>query len=217
MSELLANLCGIPKVRGAALFTDAGLCVEYRLEPPYEQSFVQSVIKDLVVSMDSYAFLDKSPVSMAIAAATGGLLAFMVRNNMHVLALTDRDVNMAFLHVAFGALASKLDRVDVGSMTSISQSIPSLSGSNLTIEASQLERIPPVNAVPPEEIKRLLSAYTEFAGPAARLVVKDVLKTLGYSSSTLPREHLSSLIEGLATRLQTPQDREQFLRTVQKG
>ena len=215
---LLANLCGIPKVRGAALYTESGLCIEYRLEAPYEQAFVQSVLKDLVVAVESYSFLDTSPVSIAVAKAEDGLLAFMARNQLHVFAIADHDVNLAFLHVAFGALTQKLVKLDADALSQISQSIPpSTSGSNLTIEASQIARIPPMNAVPAAEIKKLLLAYTEFAGPAARLVLKDELSNLGYSSSTLPREHLGALVDGLTARLQTPSDRERFRKNIGKA
>lgn len=214
MAELLVNLCGVPKVWGAALYSEEGLCIENRLQPPYEESFVQGVLRDLVAASESYAFLDPSPVAMAIAKAGSGLLAFMCRNRMRVLALADSDVNPVFLHVAFGSLGKKLDALgdDLTSLSANSLGVAT-SGSHLTIDASQIERLPPTQAVPVEEMKRVLTAYTSFAGPAARMVMKHELKALGFGSSSLPREHFELFIQKLTARL-PPAARDTFRKRI---
>ena len=218
MSELLINLCGVPKVWGAALYTEEGVCIESRLEAPFEESFVHTVLKDLVAATESYRFLDPSSISIAVAQAHSGLLAFMSRNRMRVLALADREVNPVFLHVAFGSLAKRLDGFDSDMVLSLSQSSPAapVSGSHLTIEASQIERVPPVGAVTVEEMRQILTAFTEFAGPAAKMVLKQELRGLGYGSSSLPREQYEALLDRLSGRLPTPSQRGKFRKSLSR-
>ncbi|MEL6184422.1 MAG: hypothetical protein AAFU79_07350 [Myxococcota bacterium] len=218
MSELLVNLCGVPKVWGAALYTEEGVCIESRLEAPFEEGFVHTVLKDLVAATESYRFLDPAPISMAVAQAHSGLLAFMSRNRMRVLALAGREVNPVFLHVAFGSLAKRLDAFDSDMVLSLSHSSPvaPVSGSHLTIEASQIERVPPVGAVTVEEMRQILIAFTEFAGPAAKMVLKQQLRELGYGSSSLPRGQLEIFLDRLTLRLPTPSQREKFRASLRR-
>lgn len=214
--ELLVNLCGVPNVLGAALYTEEGVCIESRLHAPYDDGFVHDVLKDLLAGSEAYSFLDTAPISMVIARARSGLLAFMSRNRMRVLAVTNRDVNPAFLHVAFGSLGKRLDAVDADLVQAMSPSLftGSVSGSNLTIDASQIERIPRADAVSIDEMKSILTSFVEFAGPAAKMVLKQELRALGYGSSSLPRNELGALVERLASRLSSDSQRERFRRSL---
>ncbi|MEL7369603.1 MAG: hypothetical protein AAFN74_11865, partial [Myxococcota bacterium] len=70
----------MPKVRGATIYTDAGQCVEHRLQAPYEESFIGAVMKDLLVSFESFRFLEPASVSLAVGRATDGIMAYMAVN-----------------------------------------------------------------------------------------------------------------------------------------
>ena len=210
-TELLDNLCAVPNVRGASLFTDSGLCLEHRLTAPYAQEHIAGVLKDLVVAFESYRYMEPASVSLALARASDGVLAFMSANQFRVLALADTGVNLAFIQVAFGALRNKLETLDASSISHVSGSdVLQSADSHLSIDASKLGKISNNAPVNSRRLKRVIAAFTEFAGPAARLVVKQELKALGATAQTMTRPQFDQLIQRLSARLATDEQRNAF-------
>ena len=214
-TELLDNLCAVPNVRGAALYTDVGLCLDHRLDAPYEQGLVSTVLKELLVAFESYRYMESAAISVGLARASEGVIAFMAANRFHVLALADQNVNPAFIHVAFGALRHKLMTLDADSVSQLSsREGHRVSESHLTIEAAGLEKLGRQDFVSTKRVKQLVEAFTEFAGPAARLVIKQELKALGCSATTLTRPQYDELVNALKGRLNTADQRSTFLANI---
>lgn len=210
LTDLLSNLCSVPGVRGAAIYTEGGHCVDYRFPTPYDQRLVQAIVHDLFVAFESYAYLEPASVSMAMMRATDGFLAFMATNRFRVLAITETDVNLAFLNVSFGALRHKLTGVNPDSYpTSSSVTRPPHAHDRANGVNSPERSV--VELAPARILQNLIDTYAEYAGPAARLVVKEELRRLGFTASTLPRNRIDPLVARLSARLRTQSERATFL------
>ncbi|MEM7677039.1 MAG: hypothetical protein AAF449_13630, partial [Myxococcota bacterium] len=241
-TEILDNLCRVPKVRGATIYNEAGQCLEHRLQAPYEESFISTVMKDLAVSFESFRFLEPAAVSLAVGRATDGIMAYMAVSQYRVLAIADPSANLAFIHVAFSALKQKLADLE-GQPLSVppaTDSGPPSGAQHYTGPLHNTVSFPPTgsfpqptgtyaqptatfqqntgsfqqhtSSYPPQHtstfsamasstVKRVVAAYTKFAGPAARIVVREEIRMLGFTSEDLPLTEVSMLIDRLSARL----------------
>ncbi len=225
-ADLLKNLCGVPAVRGAVLYTEGGACVEHHLPPPFERNFVQAVVEDLQVAFESYSYLEPAKVTMALVKATNGLMAFMATNRFHVLALADPGVNLAFIKVAFGALQHKLAGMDADLVLEAAEAPPAVAAPAAppppapapvpAAVAAPTRDVPHGGYAPPALMDRLVKTFTEFVGPAARLVVKDELGQLGFTMTTCPLDRVHEVVARLATRLPAPAQRDALFAIVGK-
>lgn len=195
MSQLLLNLCSVDQVRGAALYTEGWQCVEHRLPPPYEPGYIRTVAQELVSAFEFYTFLESSPAATAMARASDGLVAMMSTKGFHAFLIAEPDVNLTFIKVAFSALEHRLTQA--GSIGDLDQAaIPLVVGQG--------------EMAPLETLRGIVEAYTEFAGPAARLLIKAEIRHLGFHADTFPLSRIDALIGRAASRLLTPEDRAAF-------
>lgn len=209
MTNYLGNLCGVAHVRGAALFSDAGFCVEDRLPPPYEPTYVQQITSQLLKGTESFSFVGSTPIATAYARASGGFLALLCTEGFHALAIAAPEVDLRSIEVAFASLRQHLRTLDPWEISG-TDSEPSESESLAVTEA------PRVVKVREDVLFRLATAFTDFAGPAARLIVRDEIRRGGHSSTSLPESELEGLVERLVEKLGEERERKAFLRKLRR-
>jgi hypothetical protein len=74
----------------------------------------------------------------------------------------------------------------------------------------------PADAVDRSIVQRLLVIYTDYLGPAAKLVFKQQLAALAVTSRTLPRARVSELVTLLAARIPVQERRGEFAAAVRE-
>jgi len=230
---MLANLCAVPGVRGAALFDPQGGCVESQLVPPYEPEYIFDVAQRVMVSFEAMAFIDANPVKLMLARLSEGAFAIMNNPRFILAAMADRTVNPMMLNVALGALESRLAKLPhiappqpVSSPASLvppSASMPRMSNASLasspslvsvsdfTLDASQLRQQPVPDAVSVDTMRGLIKIMSRYVGPMSKHVLKRELKRMGRSSTTLPRAEWGTLVERVGAKIERSDLRSAFL------
>jgi len=72
-----------------------------------------------------------------------------------------------------------------------------------------------VEMVPIQALRELLNVFTEYFGPAARLVFKQHLAALGVTAQTLPRNELGMFLLELAKTIPSAHQQQEFMAKVQ--
>ncbi len=207
MSENLSNLCNISGVLGAAIFNEAGHCVDHQLQPPYEPVLVGQALKELMAAFEVCNYLDPSPLETAVAQMSDGYLAIRKVDGFAVIVLASSNLNPAMLNVAFNVLALKLKQGSA--QTAISAGSLSISNSNLSIDQSMAGR--PVNAVGARVMRGVVQALAKQVGPFAKVMVKKELKKMGASSSTLDQSMFEDFVQNVSKKIDDPDGRRAFL------
>ncbi|MEM1025055.1 MAG: hypothetical protein AAGD10_08085 [Myxococcota bacterium] len=197
---MLANLCAVPGVRGAALFDSAGQCVEAELQPPYEADFLGGVLRSALGGLDAHQVLDGKPSRAAFARAEHGCIGVLRTGAFELVALTDRDADPRQIWVAFGALEAKLARG-----LEESQAGSFISSSDLPA---------PSAPVPAPILDAIEAALSQHMGPVARVLLLDALNALGATLGTLSEAQLPELVRRLEQSIERPSQRRSFRQAV---
>ncbi|MGF1510137.1 MAG: hypothetical protein ACFB9M_11620 [Myxococcota bacterium] len=210
--SLLQNLCSIPGVAGAAVFTESGVCIEQRLAPPLTTEDLRTALTDVRGGLDACEFVDGSPSQLGLADFEGGQLAVLVAGPFAVITLGHQTLNPNQLWVAFGALRSKLERLNragaLDGSLSASLDLPAiLEPPHPGIEAN--------DQVSPATLRRVVRALSESMGPIGRVIVQQELGRVGFPDGDLPRSMLKALLDRLALHIEGPQERSAFQGRIQ--
>ena len=212
MNDNLGNLCSLPGVIGAALYDPNFQCVEARLNPPYEPEMLAMVFRELSAALEACSYLDDTPVEMGLARLSDGFLAFQAVGQLKAMVLAGPQLNPAMLHVAFGVLARKLS--SGGGAPAVAGHSITVSSSNLSIDQSGARSVS--NAIPAGIMRRVLEELTGRIGPMAKLIMKKELARRGATSTTLTPDQYGPVVEALAERIESPEEKAQFLSRVRR-
>ncbi|MEL6187966.1 MAG: hypothetical protein AAFU79_25365, partial [Myxococcota bacterium] len=85
-------------------------------------------------------------------------------------------------------------------------------------EEAQVIPVPETStpSVREDALFRLATAYTDFAGPAARINIREEVRRMGHTSRTVPETDLDRLIARLADKLGEGKQRKAFLRKLDR-
>jgi predicted regulator of Ras-like GTPase activity (Roadblock/LC7/MglB family) len=215
-NEALANLTKTDGVLGVVVFDDQGTCLVNHLPAPYEPILLAEVVQRLSAVFDVFSSLEQGPPASFSVECEDGCLVLRRVEQHWVVALTHPDVNMNMLNVAMNVVVLNLSRGYPGSGTqaasrSVMESMTGRSSTSLSMsnEASELE-IPP-DAVDRSIVQQLLVIYREFLGPAAKVVFKQQLGTLGVTSRTLRRAQFGDLVARLTSKIPVVQRQKEFI------
>ena len=211
MSALVANLTSVPGVRGAAVFDQAGVCVEHRLMPSVSPTDAGQILQQVLVGLDAYEFLERGLFRYAMAKFADGVIGVLRTDHYQAIAFADADINPSLLTVALGALEVKLGRMSDGVSASL---IPSESLPIPPAEPVSYDSLPASELVPIQVLRDAIDALAECVGPVARLLVQEQVAALGLQTADIPRSMWTSLIENLAREVPNPEDRRRFLSRV---
>ncbi|MEO1337990.1 MAG: hypothetical protein AAFV29_20265, partial [Myxococcota bacterium] len=111
MSRLLAQLCTVAGVRGAAVYDHGGVCLEHRLEPPYQPEYLAGILEQLLVGLEAYEYIERAAIRFGMVKCADGVICVLRTRNHRAIAMASNDINRSMLTVAFGALHVKLERL----------------------------------------------------------------------------------------------------------
>lgn len=223
--EAVAGLTKTEGVLGVVIFDDAGNCLANDLPPPYEPILLSEVVKRLSVTFDVLSSLEGGEATTFSVDCEDGCLLVRRAEHRWILAIASLEANVNLLNVAMNVVTLNLSRGvgapsgtrpaakaadSVGSMRSMSVGSMSMSQDSTSGGAD----IPP-DAVSRAALQRLLGAYTEFLGPAAKPVLKQQLAALGVTSRTLRQGQLSDFIGRLMSKIPTQERQREFSLAVQ--
>jgi predicted regulator of Ras-like GTPase activity (Roadblock/LC7/MglB family) len=220
-SEALANLSKTDGVLGVVVFDDQGTCLVHHLPPPYEPILIAEVVRRLSSAFEVFAAMgDGTPTSFSVDCEDGSMVLRYVDRHW-VVALTHPDVNMNLLNVAMNVVVLNLGRGYPGSGTQpttqrLNESMTGRSSGSLSMSHSEGDVEIPPDAVDRSVVQQLLAIYREFLGPAAKLVFKQQLGSLGVSSRTLRRAQVGDLVARLAAKIPVPQRQKEFVAAARK-
>jgi predicted regulator of Ras-like GTPase activity (Roadblock/LC7/MglB family) len=218
-SEALANLSKTDGVLGFVVFDDQGACLVNQLPPPFEPILLAEVMRRLSGVFDVFSSLEEGEPSSFSVDCEEGCLVLKRIEGQWVVALTRTDVNMSMLNVAMNVVVLNLSRGS-GSGTRpaarITESMTGRSNPSLTISSDGDTAAIPADAVERAIVQQILGIYREFLGPAAKIVFKQQLATLGVTSRTLRRGQVGDFVARLAGRIPVAQRQQEFLAAVRK-
>lgn len=213
MSGLLSQLCIVPGVAGAAVFDHRGVCLEQRaLSERWPLDALSSLVEDLVVGLEAFAYLDQASFRLGIAHFGDGIVVVMRTADHRAVALASKDTDHSMLEVAFGALEVKLRHAS--SLPSVNtraaSGSPALIRSRSTIPADA----PTADRVPEQMVEQLREALADAVGPIARVLLQEHCARLGVSEYDLPNGLWPALLERLSAEIVNEADRRAFQRRL---
>jgi predicted regulator of Ras-like GTPase activity (Roadblock/LC7/MglB family) len=221
MNEALATLSKADGVLGVAVFDDQGTCMVNDLPAPYEPILVSEVIRRLSVAFDVFTSIEAGAVTSFSVDCEDGSVVLRRVDDCWVLALAHPKANMNMLNVAMNVVALNLSRGQPGSGTQRASrgSLDSLSGrfslsQSMSRPGSETET--PPDAVDRSIVQQLLVIYTDYMGPAAKVVLKQQLATLGVTSRTLRRSQFADLVARLTATIPAAARQREFAGAVRQ-
>jgi hypothetical protein len=227
MIEGLTSLTATAGVRGVVVFDDHDNCLASVLKPPYEPRFVMDAVKRLMGIFDIFTSLKEGIPADVSLCCEGGSMTARYASPHTIVALTEPDFNPNMLHVAMNVVALNLQRaasLTSGPLSSSGRGAPPKIGFNptdtagpsrvLTTTGSSGNQEVPPDAVPREEVLKLLDVYRQFVGPAAKVMLKQELEGLGVSSRTLRKGQLRDFVTRLARRIPSVDRQQQFFQAI---
>lgn len=197
---MLANLCAVPGVLGAALYDTEGRCVEAALSPPYEADFLGSVLSKVLEGLDAFEPLDGKASRAAFTRAEHGCIGVLRTGHHALIALTAPETDPRPIWVAFGALEARLARG------------PSEARGGSFVSSSDLPS--PAARVPPQILEALESALSQHVGPVARVLLLDELNGMGATLGSLLEARLPELVRRLEQCIERPSQRRSFRQSI---
>lgn len=227
MIEGLSSLTATAGVRGVVVFDDADTCLASALNPPYEPSFVIDAVKRLLSVLDVFSSLRAGALADVSLFCDGGGMTARYTNPHTIVALTEPEVNPSMLHVAMNVVALNLQRIPAASGVPSSAAFrgnpakatfnpmeTAGSGRILTTTGSGGEQDLPPDAIDRGKILQVLEVYRQFVGPAAKLMLKQELESLGVTSRSLRQGQFRDFIARLARRIPNVERQQQFLQSI---
>lgn len=135
-TSVLSSLADVEGVTGYTIFDAEGACVDHRMPKPYELVLVSKVYEEMRSALDPIRYVDEGSVRSFVARFENGNLVMRSFSNHTVLVLTEHDVNMATVNVAFNVAAMKLQ----------SDSMAKLEAAPKVESTSKLEAAPKVES-----------------------------------------------------------------------
>jgi predicted regulator of Ras-like GTPase activity (Roadblock/LC7/MglB family) len=244
MIDGLTNLAATAGVRGVLVFDQDDNCLASVLHPPYEPHFVVDAMRRLFSALDVFASLRDGTLSDVSLCCEGGGIVARCTEPHTIVALTEPKTNPNLLSVAMNVVVMNLQKLSgqqlsgqqrsaqarpvpavpsrVGAARSgvlDSRSHASLShlGSSrmLTTGGSSSEIEIPPDAIPRTRILLILDVYRQSMGPAAKVVFKQELESLGVTSRTLRQEQLGDFLKRLARHIPGLERQQQFIHAAQ--
>lgn len=227
MIDGLTSLTATAGVRGVVVFDDNDNCLASVLKPPYEAHFVIDAVKRLMNVFDIFTSLKEgTPADMSLCC-DGGSMTARYSNPHTIVALTEPDFNPNMLHVAMNVVALNLQRTSgltSGPLSAGTRSTAAKIGFNpmdtagssrvLTTTGSGGNQELPPDAVPREDVLKLLETYRQYVGPAAKVMLKQELDGLGVSSRTLRKGQYRDFVARLARRIPSVDRQQEFLQAI---
>lgn len=220
-NEALATLSKTDGVLGVVVFDEHGTCLVNHLPAPYEPILLSEVVGRLSAVFDVFSSLEEgAPSSFSVDCEDGSMVLRRVDQHW-VVALTHPDVNMNMLNVAMNVVVLNLSRGFPSSGTQaasrvVTESMNGRSSTSLSMSSSGSDIDVPPDAVDRSVVHQLLSIYRDFLGPAAKLVFKQQLASLGVTSRTLRRPQVGDLVGRLASKIPAPQRQKEFIAAVRQ-
>ncbi|MEM7676983.1 MAG: hypothetical protein AAF449_13345 [Myxococcota bacterium] len=210
MSRLLAQLCTVSGVRGAAVYDHSGVCLEHRLEPPYQPEYLANILDQLLVGLEAYEYIERAAIRFGIVKCADGVISVMRTRSHRAIALASNDINRSMLTVAFGALQVKLERLsEPREGPSVSLLATPLQG--VSIDPAEIERMNPSELVSTDGLRATVEALADCLGPLARVLVQEQLAAMGLASPMVPRSLWPPFIESLAREISDAGERRRFI------
>jgi predicted regulator of Ras-like GTPase activity (Roadblock/LC7/MglB family) len=220
LSSSLSALASTEGVRGSVIFDGSGMVVATDLPPPYEPVLMAEVVKRLAGAFDVFTSLEESAVSGLFAHCDGGGLLMRKVEPHTLVVLTKPEVNVNLLNVALNVLALNLAREatndSAASRSNMSLPMGVQSSHMLSQSGAAPGEIIPPDAVGKATVMRLLNVFTEYMGPAAKVVLKQQLAALGVSSRTLRHAQYNDLVGRLASKLPSGPRQGQFTEAARR-
>jgi hypothetical protein len=234
MIDGLTNLAATSGVRGVLVFDQDDNCLASVLHPPYEPHFIVDAMRRLFTALDVFASLREGRLSDVSLCCEGGGIVARCAEPHTIVALTEPKTNPNLLGVAMNVVVMNLQKLSgparpvapvpsrVGASRSgvlDSRTHASFSGLGssrmVTTGGSAAEIDIPPDAIPRARILLILEVYRQFMGPAAKVVFKQELESLGVTSRTLRQEQLTDFLKRLARHLPGLERQQQFIHAAQ--
>ena len=210
MNRLLANLCTVPGVLGAAVYDHFGACLEHRLESAYEPDRVGTLLDELLVGLEAYEYLERASFRFGMANYEYGVVGVMRTRHHRAIVFATNNINPSLLTVAFGALEVKLARLS----QTPTQSSTRPRSPTFSAEQSEAGALGPGEVVPAAAMRAALDGLAEQVGPVAQVLVNEQLDISGFDPSAVPRTAWPELIENLAREIDDVEQRRVFVKRV---
>jgi predicted regulator of Ras-like GTPase activity (Roadblock/LC7/MglB family) len=221
MDEVLDSLSNADGVFGAVVLDDHGTCLAHRLQAPFEPILLASVVKRLSTAFDAFSSIEDGEVtSFSVECQDGNILLRRV-DQRWVVVLVYPEFNMNMLNVAMNVAARTLSRGEPGSGTQpgargLAASVTNLPSATPSPSQPAAELAAPPDAVDRRVVQQLLAIYTDYLGPAAKLVFKQQLAAVGVTSRTLRRAQMDDFVARLTARIPVPQRQREFAAAVRE-
>lgn len=213
MDDVLDSLSHTEGVFGAAVFDEHGGCLASHLRAPYDPVLLGTIVKQLSTAFDAFASLDDGEVATFSADCEEGCIIVRHVDSYCIVALTYPAFNMNMLNVAINVVVRSLGRD--GPLPGVQPAaLPGVTASSSVSSSSTPVSAVPADAVDRSVVQQFLTIYTDFLGPAAKLVFKQELATIGATSRTLRRAQLSDLLTRLAARIPVPERQREFAAAI---
>jgi len=213
MDDVLDSLSHTEGVFGAAVFDTHGACLASQLRPPFDPVLLGAVVKQLATVFDAFASLDDGEVATFSADCDEGCIVVRHVDDYCIVVLTYPAFNMNMLNVAINVVVRSLGRDGAPSAAPAAPTPPAATSSSVGVPPPATPVVP-ADAVDRTVVQQFLTIYTDFLGPAAKLVFKQELATLGATSRTLRRSQLSDLMMRLTARIPVPQRQREFTAAI---
>ncbi len=221
MDEALDSLSKAEGVFGVVVFDAHGTCLANRLQAPFEPALLAKVVRRLSTAFDAFSSLEDGEATSFSADCQDGSILLRRVDHCWIVVLTYPEFNVNTLNVALNVAVRNLSRGAPGSGAQAPVRGPADSVANLA--SASPSPSPAASAVdtPPDALDRsvvqqLLVIYTDYLGPASKLVFKQQLATLGATSRTLRRSQLDNLLARLTARIPVPERQRQFAAAVRE-
>lgn len=207
----LATVTATQGVRGVVVFDAGGSCIESDLPPAYDLAKMRDLLHRVDGAGDVFSSLGDGPVSAFALACEGGTVIVRRAGGHTVLTLADPSVNVNLLNVALNVLVLNLERMSQSQVELDTELLTAPAEVRSVRRSSQAPELIPPDALGRPVVLRLLEVFTSYMGPAARMVLRQQLDTLGASTRTLRESQYDSLVLALATRIPSPVRKDEFL------
>ncbi|HTP30134.1 MAG TPA: hypothetical protein VMK12_31315 [Anaeromyxobacteraceae bacterium] len=211
MQTILQATLDVAGVGAAIVFDDTGRLVCHRGHAIYDQALCEQLGASLAKAVDAVELQHEEWETISARYSDGKLILRnlgSIGGSGHVLAVVaDASLNLAFATVAIRVAANKLKKALGGGASSSALSgtlpadVPAQSSATLARSSSILGGEPVAGAVERAAVQDLLAIYTNYLGPAAKLVFKQQLAALGVTSRTLRRSQVDEFVALLAAKI----------------
>jgi hypothetical protein len=215
MDEALDSLSKADGVFGVVVFDDHWTCVADRLSAPFEPVLLTRVVKRLSAAFDAFCSIEDGDVAAFAADCQDGSILLRRVDRYWLVVLAYLEYNMSMVNVAMNVAARTLSRGAVQDGTPLARPGPVDSAATLPAASSSFTPTAFPLAAPPDALDRsvvqqLLVIFTEYLGPAAKLVMKQQLEAMGATSRTLRRAQLDEFLARLTAKIPVPQRQREF-------